>query len=249
MDLRARTAFAAGHLPGTLNFELSTNFVTYLGLALPLGAPLTLIGESEQQVADARRELVRIGIDRLAGAAVGDIDALAAGRELRSYPVSDFAGARRGDGGRAGAGRARRAPRRRARRAATCRGSLHIPLHELAERLDEVPDGEVWVYCGSGYRASIAASMLDSRRPSAGAGQRLLRRRDTGAAGRTVCTPSPHGLTGAGSPPARGGSRARATSVRHPAQRASPAPDHLERTDDDATAAVAHHVSTPATLT
>jgi hydroxyacylglutathione hydrolase len=24
-----------------------------------------------------------------------------------------------------------------------------------------VPDGEVWVYCGSGYRASIAASLLD----------------------------------------------------------------------------------------
>ena len=39
--------------------------------------------------------------------------------------------------------------------------SVHIPLHELADRLDEVPAGEVWVYCGSGYRASIAASVLD----------------------------------------------------------------------------------------
>ncbi len=39
--------------------------------------------------------------------------------------------------------------------------SIHIPLHELADRLGEVPDGEVWVYCGSGYRASIAASVLD----------------------------------------------------------------------------------------
>ena len=47
------------------------------------------------------------------------------------------------------------------------RGSLHIPIHELADRLDEVPAGEVWVYCGSGYRASIAASMLAraGRRP------------------------------------------------------------------------------------
>jgi len=24
-----------------------------------------------------------------------------------------------------------------------------------------VPDGEVWIYCGSGYRASVAASILD----------------------------------------------------------------------------------------
>ena len=40
------------------------------------------------------------------------------------------------------------------------RGSRHIPIHDLPGRLDEVPDGDVWVYCGSGYRASIAASML-----------------------------------------------------------------------------------------
>ena len=41
-------------------------------------------------------------------------------------------------------------------------GSRHIPIHELPARLAEVPDGEVWVYCGSGYRAAIAASMLDT---------------------------------------------------------------------------------------
>jgi hypothetical protein len=28
-------------------------------------------------------------------------------------------------------------------------GSIHIPIHELAERVGEVPDGQVWVYCGS----------------------------------------------------------------------------------------------------
>jgi hydroxyacylglutathione hydrolase len=166
VDLRARTAFAASHLPGALNFELSNNFVTYLGWLYDWGAPLTLIGESEQQVADARRELVRIGIDRLAGAAVGSPDELAAGRELSSYPVTDFVGlaaqlsahedtvvldARRDDE-RADGG---------------VRGSLHIPSHELPGRIDEIPAGEVWIYCGSGYRASIAASMLAraGRRP------------------------------------------------------------------------------------
>ncbi|NUO59842.1 MAG: MBL fold metallo-hydrolase, partial [Hamadaea sp.] len=38
--------------------------------------------------------------------------------------------------------------------------STHIPLHELPQRLAEVPDGEVWVHCAAGYRASIAASLL-----------------------------------------------------------------------------------------
>jgi rhodanese-related sulfurtransferase len=31
----------------------------------------------------------------------------------------------------------------------------------LPERLDEVPAGTVWVHCASGYRSSIAASLLD----------------------------------------------------------------------------------------
>lgn len=167
IDLRSRTAFAAGHLPGALNFELAiANFVTYVGWLIPWGAPITLIGETEQQVADARRELVRIGIDRLAGAAIGSPEQLAAGRELASYPVSDFPGlaaamaadpdlvvldARRDDE-RAGGG---------------VRGSVHIPIHQIADRLDEIPGGDVWVYCGSGYRASIAASLLAraGRRP------------------------------------------------------------------------------------
>ena len=40
-------------------------------------------------------------------------------------------------------------------------GAINIPLQELIDRTAEVPTGEVWIHCGSGYRASIAASMLD----------------------------------------------------------------------------------------
>jgi len=38
--------------------------------------------------------------------------------------------------------------------------AVHIPLHELSGRLPEVPEGEVWVHCAAGYRASVAASVL-----------------------------------------------------------------------------------------
>lgn len=41
-------------------------------------------------------------------------------------------------------------------------GAQHIPLHQLAGRLNEVSDHGVWVHCASGYRASIAASILDA---------------------------------------------------------------------------------------
>ncbi len=110
-------------------------------------------------MADARRELVRIGIDELAGAAIGEVESLADGVPLRSYEVSDFA--------RLAAAMDQRevqvldARRNDERADGFVRGSQHIPLHELPDRLGEVPSGEVWVYCGSGYRAAIAASVLD----------------------------------------------------------------------------------------
>jgi rhodanese-related sulfurtransferase len=158
VDLRTRTAFASGHLPGTLNFELSDNFLTYLGWLYDWGAPLTLIGETEDEVADARRQLVRIGIDRLAGAAVGTPEELADGRPLGSYAVSDFAGLAAAMS--EGPVRVLDSRRDDERASGGVRGSQHIPIHELPARIEEVPDGEVWVYCGSGYRASIACSML-----------------------------------------------------------------------------------------
>ena len=159
MDLRERTAFAAGHLTGSYGFELSNNFITYLGWLYTYGTPLTLIGDSEEQVADARRELVRIGIDDLAGMAVGDIETLADGSPLRSYRVSDFAGLEAA----LAAGPVQVVDARRDDEWAGghVHGAVHIPLHQLQSRLDEVPQGEVWVYCGSGYRASVAASVLD----------------------------------------------------------------------------------------
>ena len=40
-------------------------------------------------------------------------------------------------------------------------GSAHLPLYSLLSRLDELPEGRIWVHCASGFRASIAASLLD----------------------------------------------------------------------------------------
>ena len=52
MDLRNRTVFAAGHVPGTLNFGIDGSFATYLGWLVEWGTPLTLLGETAEDVAD-----------------------------------------------------------------------------------------------------------------------------------------------------------------------------------------------------
>jgi glyoxylase-like metal-dependent hydrolase (beta-lactamase superfamily II)/rhodanese-related sulfurtransferase len=157
VDLRTRTAFAAGHVTGTLNFGLDGQFATYLGWLIPWGTPLTLLGDSPEQVAEAQRELVRIGIDRLEGAATGtprdwtddglgsfqraEFADLAQVRHHREVAVLDV---------------------RRASEYADghIEGAVNIPLHDLLRRLDDVPSGEVWVHCAGGYRASIAASVI-----------------------------------------------------------------------------------------
>ncbi len=156
VDLRSQTAFAAEHLAGTIGIGLGQHFSTYLGWLIPWGTPLTLVAESAEQITDAQRQLVRIGIERPSGATVGTPRDLNADGDVRSYPTATFADlahqpdavvldVRRDD----------------ERASSHIRGSTHIPLHALAQRIDDVPDGYLWVHCASGYRAGIAASLLD----------------------------------------------------------------------------------------
>jgi rhodanese-related sulfurtransferase len=158
VDLRGRQAFAREHLAGTISLELGDPFATYLGWAIPWGTPLTLIGDSPEQVAQAQQQLVRIGIDELAAAAAGPVAELAAGR-LGSYPVTDFGGL----AGRWGSAGIVVLDVRRLDEweAGHLPGALHIPFWELEARTAEVPASEVWVHCASGFRASIGASLLD----------------------------------------------------------------------------------------
>lgn len=159
VDLRNRTAFAAGHAPGTLNFGLDGGFATYLGWLVTWGTPITLLGETPEDIAEAQRELVRVGIDRPAAHATGKPEDWS-DRELSSFPTATFADlaqvrhhrevvvldVRRAD----------------EHDAARIDGAVNVPLHELTSRLGDVPPGEVWVHCAGGYRASVAASMLDA---------------------------------------------------------------------------------------
>jgi glyoxylase-like metal-dependent hydrolase (beta-lactamase superfamily II)/rhodanese-related sulfurtransferase len=158
VDLRNRVAFAAGHVAGTLNFGLDGSFASYLGWLIPWGTPVTLLGETVEQVAQAQRELVRIGIDRPAAHATGTAAEWAGEDGLTSYPRATFADLAQVRHHR---------PivlldvrRNLEYKQAHLPGAIHIPLHDLAQRLDEVPGGEVWVHCAAGYRASIAASLL-----------------------------------------------------------------------------------------
>ena len=164
VDLRDLKAYAKSHLRGSIGIDLGGQFATYLGWLMPWGTPVTLVGDSEEQVSKAQRELVRIGIDRPAGAAAGELESLVPDEELGGYPVVSFEDL---------ADKLTESPEDRGslqvldvrrddeRAEDAIPGSSHIPIHSLLDRLDEVPDGTLWVHCAGGYRASICASLLD----------------------------------------------------------------------------------------
>jgi hydroxyacylglutathione hydrolase len=186
VDLRSRKAFAHRHLAGTLSFGLDGPMSTWLGWMAPWGAPITLLGDSEQQVAEAQRELARIGVDRPAAAATGSPDRWAGGDdtrlgELTTATFADLAAARAGTAphGLPAVDVLLDVRMSNEWRAGHIDGAVHIPLPDLPARLADVPAGTVWVHCGSGYRAAAATSLLQR------AGRRVVHLDDAyaGAAG------------------------------------------------------------------
>jgi hydroxyacylglutathione hydrolase len=164
VDLRDRVAFAASFVPGSFSFPLDGSFATYLGWLIPHGTPVTLLGETPEQVALAQRELARIGIDRPAAAATGTPREWAAGRPPASLRLARFSDLAAAMGRQDGAGPVVLDVRLRLEwEAGHIAGAVHIPLHELPGRLEEIPAGDVWVHCRTGYRSIVAASMLAAR--------------------------------------------------------------------------------------
>jgi rhodanese-related sulfurtransferase len=159
VDLRDRLAFAAGHLEGTVNIGHGATFATWLGWIVPWGAPLVLATEHPAVLAGARVDLARIGIDALAGHHTGPLPHVAGGPTVRHYPVAhrdDLLVARHVPG--TVVLDVRRADEWEAGHVA---GAIHVPLPELAGSIDDLPPGTVWVHCAAGFRASIAASLLE----------------------------------------------------------------------------------------
>ena len=161
VDLRARSIYAAGHVPGAMNFDLSGSFVSYLAWMVPWGTPITLLGDTADEIARAQRELVRVGIDRPAGAVPGGLDRWLVDPSVasvtRRVSFEQLATEWREDS------EALVLDTRQILEweAGHVEGAVLMPFYEIPARIGEIPrDRTVYAYCGSGYRASAAASVL-----------------------------------------------------------------------------------------
>lgn len=158
VDMRSRIAYATQHLPGTYNIELCNTLSTYVGWLIAWDAPLILVANSSEEAKAAQEQLSLIGREIVAGQ-VRPSDLLLGLNEPSSYPVRRFVDlAAKNDETKVLDVR-----RKSEWKKGHVKNAAHIPLHELSGSLGEVPDDQqVWVHCGSGFRASIAASILSN---------------------------------------------------------------------------------------
>ncbi len=162
LDARDPADFAGAHLPGSVNIGLGGQYATWAGTLLDRDRPIVIVAPGGRE-SEAAMRLGRIGFDHVAGYLEHGMEAVGVRRELmrRTPRVTAQALAEllaspdppvvldvRGDA---------------ERRQASIAGSLHIPLQHLPERIAEVPCGprQVVVHCATGYRSSIAASLLE----------------------------------------------------------------------------------------
>jgi hydroxyacylglutathione hydrolase len=161
LDVRAKEAFAAAHIPGSINIPFGPHLATWAGWVLPYDRPILAVVDAPEEMTEIVRCLVRVGFDRIEGYLEGGVDAWEGrGYELAgldAVSVHDLAGRLRSDD----------RPfvldvrTEQEWEAGHIEGAHHIHGGLLQDRLGEVPrNREVAVVCGSGYRASIAASFL-----------------------------------------------------------------------------------------
>jgi hydroxyacylglutathione hydrolase len=158
VDVRTMLAFGGGHIPGALNIGGSPILSIWAGWMLDPDEPILLVLESKNDLEEIVRLFIRTGYTKFSGYLVGGMKAWdAAGfpltevgqmsvhelnRRARDLQIVDVRSPREWKNGHVP-------------------GARHIFLPELRKRVDELDrSNPTAVYCGSGYRASIATSIL-----------------------------------------------------------------------------------------
>jgi hydroxyacylglutathione hydrolase len=151
VDTRPAQDFADAHRHGALNIPLGGSFLTWAGWLIPYDRDFYVITDRLNEV---KRALSLIGLDRIAGhfsAFAGrggesvpqlSADELASKQSSNQFVVVDVRNDSEWNQGHIA-------------------GAIHIPLGQLAERVNELPANEnIVVHCQGGSRSSIAASLL-----------------------------------------------------------------------------------------
>ena len=165
LDTRPAAQFGAGSIPGSLHIALSGQYATWAGMLIGLDKPVILVTDEEERVEESAVRLARVGIEKIIGYLGGGILAWQqAGLPLNEVPqisVLQLHEQLTEDPQSFTILDVRRRPEWEA-------GHLEqatlMPLHKLREELNGLDRSRpIAVHCKSGYRSSIATSILKSK--------------------------------------------------------------------------------------
>jgi hydroxyacylglutathione hydrolase len=163
IDVRRPVEFSADHVPGSLGIGLGGQLSQWAGWVVPYDTPLLLVAPDPSVVPAAVDALARVGLDDVQGFLAGGIDAwIDAEQPLASYEVAGSTDL----SARLEQGEALRVLDVRSDAewaGGHIAGAVHVPAGPLPGRTDRIPagDGPLAVICGSGYRSTVAASVLE----------------------------------------------------------------------------------------
>jgi hydroxyacylglutathione hydrolase len=162
IDVRDGRDYDHGHILGSYSIGLEGAVSVWAGWLITRGRPIVLAGGTHAQHLTAQRQLLRIGYDLIAGELDGGIDAWrSSGREVSTFEtvdvedmaawvlsaepmtVLDVRDEHEWSSGHVP-------------------GAVHMYVPDVPFRAAEIPrEAPVAVHCASGYRAGIAASLLE----------------------------------------------------------------------------------------
>ena len=158
LDTRESDAFAAGHLPGSINVGLDGRFATWVGTVLPPDAGVVIVAPAGRESESARR-LGRIGFDRILACLDGcEVDPGSGSVRVheRTSPNALHAAA---TGDRPPVIIDVRQPGEW--ESSRIKGSVNVPLTRFADDLAKLPaDRTLVLHCKTGYRSCVASSLL-----------------------------------------------------------------------------------------
>jgi hydroxyacylglutathione hydrolase len=161
LDTRIELCFGSAHVPNALSIWQG-GLASFAGWFLSYDSPLFLVTPGEN-AEDAVRTLIRLGYDDIAGTLAGGMlswhMAGRASAEINTITTQEFCH-------EADAGREAWILDVRSEEELESEGEIagahHIHITQLPDNLDRVPkDQPIHIFCGSGLRSMIAASMLD----------------------------------------------------------------------------------------
>ncbi len=163
LDVRSKEAFAAAHIPNAINIPLGDILPTWAGWVLPYDRPTLAVLDDPADMSTVTTHLLRVGFDDVRGYLEGGIDAWETGgfplAKLNTISVHELR--KQLNDIRAGSLTLLDVRTEKEWDSGHIEGATHIHGGKLQERFEDVArDKPIAVVCGSGYRASIAASFL-----------------------------------------------------------------------------------------